>query len=79
MEIYSYDNYLKQFDDNILNYIEQAGKFIDKNKRMVEIIIKDKVKQYVLHDIKWVIQEVDVTRKKFVIIILNIYLYKQKN
>ncbi len=45
---------LDKFDENILNYIEQTGKVIDKKKRLVEITINGQVKQYELHDIEWV-------------------------
>lgn len=35
MEMYSYNQYLQEFDNNIINYIEQTGKVIDKEKRFV--------------------------------------------
>lgn len=57
MDIYSDNPYLDLFDKNILDSIEQAGNIIDKEKRLVEISVNDQVKQYQLHDIKWVKNE----------------------
>lgn len=54
LDIYSNDPYLDKFDKNILDYIEQAGRAIDKKKRLVEYTINDEIKQYELHNIEWV-------------------------
>lgn len=50
-EQFSYEDL---FDQYILNYIESTGKHIDKENRIVEISIDQELKQYELHDIKWV-------------------------
>ena len=62
MDIYSNDPYLDKFDANILDYIEQTGKIIDKEKRLVEINVDNGVKQYELHNIKWVKNEETVNK-----------------
>ena len=53
-EIYVSDSYLDKFDKNIVDYIYNSGKNINKDTRIVEIIVKDKVQQYELHNIEWV-------------------------
>lgn len=63
MDIYSNDPYLDKFDKNILCYIEQAGKIIDKEKRLVEISINNEVKLYELHDIEWVKNKKEVNKR----------------
>ena len=62
MDIYSNDPYLDKFDANILDYIEQTGKIIDKEKRLVEINVNNGVKQYELHNIKRVKNEETVNK-----------------
>ena len=67
MDIYSNDPYLDQFDKNILNYIEQACKTIDKEKRLVEITTnkdgKDVTKSYELHSIEWVKNKQNINKR----------------
>ena len=45
MDLYSNNHYLDRFDLNILDYIEQGGKIIDREKRLVEIIVDNQKKQ----------------------------------
>lgn len=63
MDIYSNDPSLDKFDKNILFYIEQAGKIIDKEKRLVEITINNEVKLYELHNIEWVMNKKEVNKR----------------
>ena len=63
MDIYSKDPYLDKFDKNILDYLEQVGKIVDKEKRLVEYSLKGEIKQYELHDIQWVQNKKDVNKR----------------
>ena len=60
-DLYSNTQYLKEFDGNIIEYIHSNTDYkIDEN-RTIEL---DNGKFYILHDIKWVLNEINVDKRK---------------
>ena len=61
-DLYSNDPYLDIFYANLLKYIENAGITINKDKKLVEIILDNETKQFELHSIEWVKNNKQINR-----------------